>query len=216
MTPEPIHSRRLLAGARRAMVSAVLLLALLVPASRASTVIQRPLDDLVKTSPLVFEGHVTQIESEQVGKRIYTWVTLDILDVIKGSYSGESISLRYLGGSAGGMTLKVGDMRLPAFGERGIYLVESLEQRTVHPLRGWGQGHFILRADTPGGKRYVYNSELKAVTGVEPAQPAKPTRFDANTAAGVRLASKDDSHPAADDRLSIAEFKAYIRSVTTP
>jgi len=107
-------------------------------------------------------------------------------------------------------------MRLPAFGERGIYLVESLDRHAVHPLRGWGQGHFILRDDAPGGKRSVYNSTGRAVTGIAPVSLARATRFDAYTAAGVQLAKANDPTDHSEPLLESKTFKAYIRRMAAP
>ncbi len=92
-------------------------------AAYASSVVQRSIVGIIEQSPLVFEGKVTAINVEENGKRIFTWVTFDVLDVVKGSYSESQIHLRYTGGSSGGKTLTVVDQTIPSFGEHGIYFL---------------------------------------------------------------------------------------------
>jgi hypothetical protein len=104
------------------------------------------LEEMLANSQLVFEGRVVGLKVRGgPGKRqIYTYITLEILDVIKGDYTGNTIELRYLGGKLGEESLAVTDMELPQLGEHGIYFVERLQQGLVHPLYGWQQGHFLV------------------------------------------------------------------------
>jgi hypothetical protein len=89
---------------------------------------------------------------------------LEIKDIIKGEYH-SNITLRFLGGTVGDLTLAVTDMRLPQQGEHGIYFVESLERFQVNPLYGWSQGYFIVERDATGSERVMTNRRLP-ITGV--------------------------------------------------
>jgi len=105
-------------------------------------------DEMLLACQLVFEGRVTSVESRLTGtRRIHTFVTCEIQEIIKGDYTEDTIILRFLGGSVGNQTLAVSDMTIPRAGEHGIYFVESLERDQVHPLYGWSQGHFIIEDD---------------------------------------------------------------------
>src|SRR5262249_21258907 len=124
----------------------------------ASSVLQVSFEDLVRTSELVFEGRVINKRAE-VDKRgsIKTYVTFEILDVVKGTHSGRTLELPYLGGTANGLTMEVSDMQQPDVGEHGVYFVESTSNPPVHPLVGWDQGHFLLRTDQTDHADHVFS-----------------------------------------------------------
>ena len=150
-----------------------------IPIGNATSVRDVSMDELLQQSQFVFEGTVTAIEARQNSqKRIHTYVTFEITDIIKGEYPDNIITLRFLGGTVDDVTMVVSDMQLPQEGEHGIYFVESLERFQVNPLYGWSQGHFIVEPDGTGNQRVMTNRRLP-VTGVmdymsdEPATPGK-------------------------------------------
>lgn len=135
----------------------------LIPISygNASSVLEVSLNEMLQQSQFVFEGTVTAVEArENSQKRIHTYVTFEIKDIIKGKYPSNIITLSFLGGTVGDVTMAVSDMRLPREGEHGIYFVESLERVQVHPLYGWSQGHFIVERDVTGIERVMTNKRL--------------------------------------------------------
>ncbi|MDP2644579.1 MAG: hypothetical protein Q8P24_06540 [Desulfobacterales bacterium] len=159
------------------MLPAVWMALLLMPVyyGHASSVREVSLNEMLRRSRLVFEGAVTAVQAkENSRKRIHTFVTFKIQDIIKGKYHGDTITLRFLGGTVGNVTMAVSDMRLPQKGEHGIYFVESLERYQVNPLYGWSQGHFIVVPDAAGRKRIMTNRRLP-VTGVLDDIPAAQT-----------------------------------------
>jgi len=147
---------------------AILIVLLLMPISfgNATSVREVSMDEMLQQSQFVFEGTVAAIEArENSQKRIHTYVTFEITDIIKGEYRSNIITLRFLGGTVDDATMVVSDMRLPQKGEHGIYFVESLERFQVNPLYGWSQGHFIVERDGAGSQRVMTNRKLP-VTGV--------------------------------------------------
>jgi hypothetical protein len=149
----------------------------LIPVSygNATSVSEVSMNDMLRNSQFVFEGKVTAIETkENSQRRIHTYVTFDIKYVIKGEYQGNQITLRFLGGKVGDVTLSVGDMRLPQEREHGIYFLESLERLQVNPLYGWSQGHFIVEQDVKGIDRVMTNKRLP-VTGLMDDLPDRQT-----------------------------------------
>jgi hypothetical protein len=137
----------------------------------ASSVREVSLNEMIQKSQFVFEGTVTVIEARgNSQKRIHTYVTFEITDVIKGEYPRKTITLRFLGGTVGGVTLAVSDMQLPQEGEHGIYFVESLERLQVHPLYGWSQGHFIVEHDATGIQRIMTNRRLPVTAVMDKMQ----------------------------------------------
>ena len=153
--------------------SAIWMALLLMPISygNATSVREVSMDEMLQQSQFVFEGTVTAIEArENSQKRIHTYVTFEIKDIIKGEYHSNIITLRFLGGTVGDVTMTVSDMRLPQEGEHGIYFVESLERFQVNPLYGWSQGHFIVERDATGSERVMTNRRLP-ITGVMDYMP---------------------------------------------
>lgn len=141
---------------------------LLMPISygNASSFREVSLNEMLQHSQLIFEGTVTDVDTrENSQKRIHTYVTFKIRDIIKGEYHSDFITLRFLGGTVGDVTMAVSDMQLPQVGEHGIYFVESLERLQVHPFYGWSQGHFIVDRDIEGSERIMTNRRLP-ITGV--------------------------------------------------
>lgn len=182
----------------------------------ASSVVQRPITDIAKQSPLVFEGRVAAIAVEAQGKKIFTWVTFEVIDVIKGEHNAAELQVRYLGGSSGGRSVRVSDQSIPAVGEHGIYFLESDQGHTVHPLRGWGQGHFILEREPSTREYFVKDSRNRTVKSVAKVN-ASALKLDARTAAGVTLMQPSSGAGGASDAsgaqqpLTRAEFKAFIQ-----
>ena len=66
----------------------------------AASVREVSMDEMLQQSQFVFEGTVTAIEArENSQKRIHTYVTFEIKDIIKGEYHSNIITLRFLGGT---------------------------------------------------------------------------------------------------------------------
>ncbi len=139
---------------------------ILVSYAHAASVRQISLDEMIQQCQLVFEGKVLSLETKDSNiKHIYTYVTFKVQDIIKGKYPDSIITLSFLGGTAGGITLAISDMKVPQVGEHGIYFVESLENSQVNPLYGWSQGHFLVQPDNNGTNRVMTSNE-EPVTGI--------------------------------------------------
>ncbi len=141
---------------------------------QAASVRQVTMDEMLQQCQFVFEGTVLTIESkENSQKRIHTYVTFEIHEIIKGEYPNDTIVLSFLGGTVGEVTMAVSDMRFPEMGERGIYFVESLERSQVHPFYGWSQGHFLVETDDTGIDRITTNRRM-SVTALNFDVPSSP------------------------------------------
>ena len=193
------------------LCSTLLALCLAGTGALASSVLQQPIETIIEESPLIFEGKVTAIQTQGSGKRVYTWITFDVLDVIKGAYAERRIKLRYLGGTADGVTVQVTDQTMPAYGEQGIYFLESLDTLTLHPLQGWGQGHFILDHDPARNTYIVRNSEGRVVTGLSREGRKGLGNLNAKSAAGVHTSDARTTSTALQSAVTRETFKAFIK-----
>lgn len=158
-------------------VTALLVFIILIPFSigNASSVKEVTMEEMLNTCQLVFEGNVISIEAQQkYSKRIHTFVTYKIQEIIKGDYPDDTITLSFLGGTVGDVSMVVSDMQFPKVGEHGIYFVESLDRPQVHPLLGWSQGHFIIEADETGVDR-IMTSRKQPIAGLEIGKSRKQT-----------------------------------------
>ena len=197
--------------------SAFYMLLCLMPISigNATSVREVSMDEMLQQAQFVFEGTVTAIETRRNSQgRIHTYVTLEIIDIIKGEFRSDTITLRFLGGTVGDVTMVVSEMRLPQEGEHGIYFVESLERFQVNPLYGWSQGHFIVERDGTGSERVMTNRRLP-VTGFmdyvsdEPKTPGKERvqELSRGVARDLVVAQEGEDNKG----MTVDEFKQGLR-----
>jgi len=144
----------------------------------ATTVVRLDLDEVAGDAALVFEGEVVAREAAWNDEHtlIRTAVTFRVERVLKGAIDGDEVTLRFAGGSVGGRAMRVSSMVYPETGERGIYFVEDPDRDLVHPLVGWGQGHFRLIRDDAGIERVTTEAgaPVTAVAGRSAARMAAP------------------------------------------
>ena len=179
----------------------------------ASTVIQVSFQEMVATSEFIFEGTVTGQEAirPEGSKNIFTKVTFAVSDVLKGGNDASTVSLYFMGGTIGSLTLSISDMQIPKNGERGIYFVESPTKRQVHPLYGWNQGRFLILNDRDGNPR-IHTAKGKPIRSVKKiATPSVAALLDGATSAALGIEVAAD--PVGGSGLTTSEFKQRIRDI---
>ncbi len=196
-------------AARRRSVSAVIALALCACAAppASSSVLAVSLEQLSTSSQLIFEGEVIGVASAFNANQtsIHTYVRFRVVDVIKGAYSQTEITLRFLGGTVGEISLNVSDSTLPGPGEAGIYFVESLERFQVNPLYGMDQGHFLILESN--GQRIMVTRNRRVVTGLRSDdQPAGAGLSD-----GIARGLSVDESGGPPAGVTVFQFKQAIR-----
>ncbi|MCV6626510.1 MAG: hypothetical protein OIF38_10450 [Cellvibrionaceae bacterium] len=175
--------------------------------AQATSIIQQNFDQVAKASELVFEGEVSGIESRLEGPRmVVTYVHFDIIEVLRGRHEGKRITLKYLGGRAEGKTLKVAGMGLPKYGEHGVYFVRQgqAQQAGIHPLSGWGQGHYLVKRSAKG--RAMYSSQGRAIVSLGKSAASKHALSHGEVA--NLNAATGTQRP-----MSLQAFKARLKSV---
>jgi hypothetical protein len=124
------------------------LVGLWVPSALAMTAVKRTLNDLVRLSDLVLIGTVKRIESarEPTSGKIYTYMTLSDLMVIKGDLRSNEYVLRLRGGVVDGMAEMYPGR--PQFEEAKRYLIFVRGNfREFFPVVGMHQGVFHVEWD---------------------------------------------------------------------
>ena len=184
----------------------------------ATTILGMDIDKLTADAEFIFEGEVVLTETRQDSNSriISTYVTFNVIDVMKGDYDAASIELKFMGGVFDGRIMQVSGLKIPQLGEQGIYFVESTSRDLINPLLGWSQGHFIIIVDD--GERRISTADNKPVTEVQsvsgiPLAIKKPQALiqgGGDAAAGV---TTESSLILIRRALSVDEFKARIRDL---
>ena len=163
--------------------------------AESTSVLGVSLEDMLNNSDFVFEGQVINVKSRWTNNRnnIHTFITFEIIDVIKGNYKRQQIELSFAGGTVDGVSLNIGNMHFPELGEKGIYFVESLSRTQVNPLYGWSQGHLLIMKDDAGVDR-VTTERKKPVMAVEPPNKGRQQQLSRDFAAGLVVGKDRDYH----------------------
>jgi hypothetical protein len=193
--------------------SSILIVLFLIhsPKVDATSVLEVSMDAMLQESELVFEGTAVSFEARQNGpKRIHTYITFEIKDIIKGEHHSKTITLRFLGGTVGDVNMAISDLQLPQQGEHGIYFVESLKRFQVNPLYGWSQGHFIVERDAAGSERVMTNRRLP-ITEVKPDEQNSLTNDRRHALSAGILRDLVVAQPGQINKgLTVDEFKEIL------
>lgn len=199
---------------------APLVLGLFAQASHASTIAGVTLERMLDAASLVFEGVVTEHEPafQTPEGSIRTCILFEVLDVVKGESSGETLRLCFSGGTVAGLTLDVAGSEIPKTGEWGIYFVESTERRLVNPLFGWSQGRFRIEqvgvAKGTSGTRgplvdRVVTERGRPVLDLESGTTEPPPPLSFGVASGVIEGSPEEAQKGLDPEA----FKQKLRGL---
>lgn len=185
-----------------------LVMAFVLPggAARGSTVLRTDVDRMLADAALVFEGEVIAVRSERDAGGIHTWVRFAVHDVLKGQ-AGDTVELRFMGGTVDGVVREVVGSPIPALGEHGIYFVEATDRFLVNPLYGWHQGRLRVVPDARGRARVLSSGGAPVVAIGAPVAPrAGGIARAGDTAAGIAVA-----HGAPpEDALDVGQVKAAL------
>ena len=120
--------------------------------ANATTVIPPKFDELVSRAQVIFDGEVTGLQSQWIGEgaehRIVTFVTFRVNEAIKGD-PGSTYSMRMLGGTVDGRTMRVTDAPEFKVGDRSLLFVENNGSQFI-PLVGIQHGRFRVQKDQSG------------------------------------------------------------------
>ena len=173
--------------------------------ARATTVVPPSFDELVGQAEVIFQGTVTNVQSQWTGeggdRHIVTYVTLKVEEAMKGD-PGASYTVRMFGGTVDGTTMEVSDTPKFQVGDRDILFVEHNGTQFV-PLVGIMHGRFHVKADAERGADVVTKNNGEAVTDL--AQLGKEDFLKDNHATTNAPQTRGAS-------LDAASFKSAIRA----
>jgi len=178
---------------------------LVLTRTNATTVVSPTFEEMTDRADLVFVGKVVELKTEwQVAgtnQAIFTLVEFHTEEILKGT-APASISLRFLGGKVGGMTLEV--VAVPKFeaGDRVLLFVEGNGVQFC-PLVGVYHGKFGVRKDDKSSRDIVFMHDGKPLRDVAEIGAGEGAQFGPKRA---RL-----SIPAEREPMSLDDFKTRIR-----
>lgn len=119
----------------------------------ATTLIRRSTEELTVLSEAVVQGRVTGIEAKwhEEHKFVYTYVTLEVDEVFKGSSVASTIVLEELGGAANGVTVTVPSVPEFELDEDVIVFLDVVNGN--YRCHGFNQGKFSVQSE--GGELRV-------------------------------------------------------------
>src|SRR5438094_4260618 len=179
---------------------------LCITAANATSVVAPAFEEMVDKADLVFVGKVIGSRAEWrsvgPGRVIFTLVEFETQEVLEGN-AGASVTLQFLGGTVGGVTLEVADVPRFNAGDRVVLFVEGNGVQFC-PVVGVFHGKFGLRKDDKASHDIVLMHDGKPLRDVAEIGKGK----------GAEFASKQStvSIPADREPMSVDDFKQRIRS----
>lgn len=178
----------------------------------ASSVLEVDIHQLVNKAESVFEGEVVATTPEMSADgNIYTYVDFLVLDVLSGDLNiGESITLRFTGGTANGLTLNMGSI-IPGVGEHGIYFIESNNAQLINPLYGWSQGHYRILSN---GNIVAGDDQVVVGADKNLKNTSAKTKLSTGLAKGVLTRPQHQINKVPlSPPISLHEFKLLIKDI---
>lgn len=196
----------------KALASLTILLCFYCHSSLASSILEVDISQLVNSSESVFEGEVVSINPEMsVDGNIYTYVDFLVLDTLSGALNvGETITLRFTGGTANGLTLNMGST-IPSVGEHGVYFIESNKAQLINPLYGWSQGHYRVQVNgnvVAGNDQVVVNIDNNLKTS-----HSKVNLSNGLARGVITLPEKQLNKAPLSPPITLDQFKSHIKDI---
>jgi hypothetical protein len=133
------------------------------------TQIDRPFSQLVDLAEIILVGTVNDAYSEwgegKLAGTIFTVLTFDDLDVIKGDVPGTTYEFRHVGGRIGDLIHSYEGLPRLSVGARYVLFISG-DTNTLFPLVGIGQGAFIVTRDDGASTEKVQTINGLDVLGI--------------------------------------------------
>ena len=143
----------------------------------ATTLLYKDFDALVTEAEGIVEGTVYSVESYYQNDEIYTFVTLEQLHVLHGSYDQDTLALRLQGGQVGEEIVDVyGSPQLDPNDRVILFLREN--GKAMVPIVGWTQGVFRVVFDEKTGKEVICDHNNNRVFSIKGPKIIKERRYE--------------------------------------
>ena len=117
--------------------------------AHATSFYVRPFSEFIQTSPNIVRGTLSNIHAENAitpdgGKTIYTYATVEVKEVLKGSINTNKITVRRTGGSKDGVTLEIPSSPEFEEGEDSVLFLSEVREDRNYEVDGMELGKFGL------------------------------------------------------------------------
>lgn len=177
---------------RSAVIVALAAFAIFGASLASATTVQKfSISDLAKKSETIAVAHVEDVYSrwDDNHKEIYTYISLKVLDGVKGSRKNDVLTIRQIGGAAEGKISVVPGMPTFNKGEEVVVFLSPKDRAGYPWVMGLQQGKYTVSVDASGFKNVRNDVDgLKTMSpmgGVDEAKSA-PTQPLASFLDGVR------------------------------
>lgn len=177
---------------RSAVIVALAAFAIFGASLASATTVQKfTISDLAKKSETIAVAHVEDVYSrwDDSHKEIYTYISLKVLDGVKGSRKNDVLTIRQLGGAAEGKISVVPGMPTFAKGEEVVVFLSPKDRAGYPWVMGLQQGKYTVSMDAQGFKQVRNDVDgLKTMSPMGSVDEAKsaPTQPLASFLDGVR------------------------------
>ncbi|MEM1348706.1 MAG: hypothetical protein AAGI01_09140 [Myxococcota bacterium] len=120
----------------------------------ATTLARLDLEALTAQSELVVHGTVTRLAPEVRGGRVFTNITLEVTEALKGT-PGDSVTFTQLGGRTRNLATRVAGMPDFRLGEEVLVFLERPSVDAPLVVTGMAQGKFTVHRDVDGQAAYL-------------------------------------------------------------
>ena len=150
------------------------------------TQVDRSFSQLVDLADIILVGTARDISTEwgqgPLANTIFTVVTLDNLDVIKGDVRGTTYALRHAGGRIADLIQSYEGVPRLTVGTRYVLFVSS-DTNALFPVVGIGQGVFIATRGSDGSTETIQTVDGRDVLGIlddeiRTTEPGEPVTFE--------------------------------------
>ena len=173
--------------------------------ANATTVIPPTFEEMTDRAELIFLGKVVSSRAEMrivgTNRVIFTLVEFERQEVLKGE-AGASVTLQFLGGTVGDVTLEIAGVPKFKAGDREFLFVEGNRVQFC-PLVGVFHGKFGVRKDDKSGRDNLVMHNGKALRDVAEIGAGVGAEFGPKRA---KLSIQANAEP-----LSVDDFKSKIR-----
>jgi hypothetical protein len=134
-------------------ITLALIAALAISSIATATSVQKfSVRDLATKSSSIAVARVTASESRWDGGEIYTYITLQVSEGVKGARKGETLQLRQLGGQIGDIASIVPGMPSFKSNEEVLVFLTAPDKGGYRWVMGLEQGKYSISTDSKGKK----------------------------------------------------------------
>jgi hypothetical protein len=183
----------------------------------ASTVLKLDLESLVANSDQIVDGKVTQVKSKVEDGKVYTYTELEVEDGMKGVATGETVTIKQLGGRTEDLATWVPGVPHFQSGERVIVFLEKSTPQALPVVTGMSQGKFQVSLGPDNVTPYVvpFLGDLGLVQPIQQLEAGdvsvgEATAEDGQQGANYQPARPDDLYQRV---VPLDVFKQNVREV---